>query len=75
MSRSTPRTGAGSREADGGGLADQSRQTKDRRIFKITWRKSSYIRTRGAWRCTQIGLTSVAHARGNELAWTYVPPE
>jgi hypothetical protein len=28
MSRSTPRTGTGSRETDGGGPADQSRQTK-----------------------------------------------
>jgi hypothetical protein len=33
------------------------------------------VRTRGGWRCTAIGLASVAHARGNELAWTYVPPE
>lgn len=31
-------------------------------------------RTRHGWHCSAIGLTSVAHARGNELAWTYVPP-
>ncbi|WP_211588760.1 nuclear transport factor 2 family protein [Allorhizocola rhizosphaerae] len=33
------------------------------------------IRTRDGWRCTAIALTTVAHARGNELAWTHVPSE
>jgi hypothetical protein len=33
------------------------------------------VRTRRGWRCAAIALTTVAHARGNETAWTYVPPE
>ncbi|MEV4629864.1 nuclear transport factor 2 family protein [Micromonospora sp. NPDC049523] len=33
------------------------------------------VRTRDGWRCTAIALTDVAHARGNELAWTHVPPQ
>jgi hypothetical protein len=33
------------------------------------------VRTRDGWRCTAIALTTVAHARGNELAWTYVPTQ
>ncbi|MEV4754198.1 nuclear transport factor 2 family protein [Micromonospora sp. NPDC049559] len=32
------------------------------------------VRTRDGWRCAAIGLTEVTHARGNELAWTHVPP-
>ncbi|MEJ3748811.1 nuclear transport factor 2 family protein [Actinomycetes bacterium KLBMP 9797] len=31
------------------------------------------VRTRDGWRCTAIGLAAVAHARGNELAWTHTP--
>ncbi|MFC6016468.1 nuclear transport factor 2 family protein [Plantactinospora solaniradicis] len=33
------------------------------------------VRTREGWRCSAIALTDVTHARGNELAWTHVPPE
>lgn len=31
------------------------------------------VRTAGGWRCSAIGLTTVIHARGNELARTFVP--
>jgi hypothetical protein len=32
------------------------------------------VRTRDGWRCSAIALAEVIHARGNELARTYVPP-